>query len=79
MSVSGGHPPGTWREELAYLALVAALRSPDRPVPARVLGLWPDAGADRAVEIDVAALAGAADRVVATVTAVVEARRPVAA
>ncbi len=74
VSVAGGHPPEAWREELAYLALVASLRSPSRPVPARVLGLWPDAGADRCVEIDEAALTGAADRVVATVAAVVEAR-----
>jgi hypothetical protein len=79
VSVSGGHPPETWRGELAYLALVASLRSPSRPVPVRVLGLWPDAGADRCVEIDEAALTGAADRVVGTVAAVVEARRSVPA
>ncbi len=54
VSVSGGCPTDTWSEELAYLALVASLRSPSRPVPARVLGLWPDAGADRCVEIDAA-------------------------
>ena len=44
--------PGAWGEELAFLALVAALRSPSRPVPARVLGLWPDAGVHAAVDID---------------------------
>ncbi len=79
VSVSGGHPSDVWREELAYLALVAALRSPSRPVPARVLGLWPASGADRSVEIDEGALAAAADLVVAVVAAVVEARRPLAA
>jgi hypothetical protein len=79
VSVSGGHPPKAWPEELAYLALVASLRSPSRPVPARVLGLWPDAGADRSVEIDEAALMRAAERVVATVAAVAEARRAVPA
>jgi hypothetical protein len=80
VSVSGGSPPAAWRDELAYLALVAALRSPSRPVPARVLGLWPDAGADHCVEIDEGTLSGAAERVVATVAAVVDARRrPIAA
>jgi len=77
VSLTSGHPPDAWREELAYLALVAALGSPSRPVPARVLGLWPDAGAVRSVEVDEDALSGAADLVVATVAAVVEARRPV--
>jgi hypothetical protein len=46
-------------------------------VPARVLGWWPDAGTDRSVEIDLVSLTGSADRVVATVSAVVEARCPV--
>jgi hypothetical protein len=74
VSVSGGCPTETWSEELAYLALTASLRSPSRPVPSRVLGVWPDAGADRSVEIDTEALAGAAARVAATVAAVVDAR-----
>ncbi len=67
VSVSGGVPGDAWREELAYLALVAGLRSADRPVPVRVLGLWPDAGAERMVEVDEGLLAAAADRVVETV------------
>lgn len=79
VSVSGGCPSEAWREELAYLALVASLRSPSRPVPARVLGRWPDAGADRTVEIDEQALDAAVDRVVECVTAVVEARSSVSA
>jgi hypothetical protein len=79
VSVSGGCPPQTWPEELAYLALVASLRSPSRPVPARVVGVWPDAGSDRTVEIDEGVLVAAADRVVATVAAVVETRTSVAA
>jgi hypothetical protein len=79
VSVSGGCPSDSWRDELAYLALVASLRSPSRPVPARVLGRWPDAGADRTVEVDDRALAEAGDRVVECVTAVVEARRSVSA
>jgi hypothetical protein len=79
VSVSGGCPGEGWQEELAFLALTASLRSPSRPVPARVVGLWPDAGADRCIEVDEAALATAVDRVVATVAAVVASRRPVAA
>jgi hypothetical protein len=79
VSLSGGCPSPAWREELAYLALVASLRSPSRPVPARVVGVWPDAGADRVVEVDEGALTAAADLVVATVTAVVEARLSVPA
>jgi len=43
-------------------------------VPARVVGVWPDTGADGVVEVDEGTLAAAADLVVATVTAVVEAR-----
>jgi len=74
VSVAGGCPTDTWSEELAYLALVASLRSPSLPVPARVLGLWPDAGTDRSVEIDTGTLALAADRVVATTAAVVRSR-----
>jgi hypothetical protein len=79
VSLSGGCPSPAWREELAYLALVAALRSPARPVPARVVGVWPDAGADRVVEVDGDGLAAAADLVVATAAAVVEARSPLPA
>jgi hypothetical protein len=79
VSVSGGCPSEVWREELAYLALVASLRSPSRPVPARVAGVWPDAGAYRSVEVDEQALMAAADRVEATVVTVVEARLSVPA
>ncbi len=77
VSVSGGSPSVAWREELAYLALTAALRSPSRPVPARVTGLWPDAGADRCVEIDEGVLDRAVDRVVDTVATVVTSRQSV--
>lgn len=79
VSVSGGSPDDGWREELGYLALIAGMRSPTRPVPARVLGLWPDAGTHRTLEIDAPALLAATDRLVATVGAVVEARRARAA
>ncbi len=74
VSMSGGRPGAPWAEELAFLALAAGLRSPSRPVPARVLGLWPDAGVHATVDIDAGVLTAAADRVVATVEAVVDAR-----
>jgi hypothetical protein len=72
--LSSGCPPATWAEELAYPALVSALRWPARPVPARVVGLWPDAGEYRVTEVDEPVLVAAADRAVAAVRAVVEAR-----
>ena len=48
----------------------------------RVVGLWPEAGARRTVDVDEATLAGAVDRVVDTVavtTDVVGARAPAVA
>jgi hypothetical protein len=74
VSVSGGCPSRGWPDELAFLALVAALRSPSRPVPVRVAGLWPDSGHHHIVDIDGDALMSAADRVVATVSTAVDAR-----
>jgi hypothetical protein len=79
VSVSGGCPGEFWAEELAYLALVAALHRPSRPVPARVLGLWPDAGVQSHVEVGGEILADAATRVVSTVAAMVEAQSAAAA
>jgi hypothetical protein len=76
VSVSCGIPGEGWREELAYLSLVAGLRSPHRPVPARVLGLWPEAGERRTVEIDSEVLAVAAERVVASVQVLAAGRTP---
>jgi hypothetical protein len=75
VSVSGGIPSEDWRSELGFLALVASLRSPSRPVPARVAGLWPDAGAQRMIDVDADILGAAADRVVSTVSEWVAARR----
>jgi hypothetical protein len=79
VSVCGGSPGDWWREELAYLALVAGVRSADRSVPARVLGMWPDVGMHRVVEIDEDLLSGAVDRVVCAVAATVAAMAAVAA
>jgi hypothetical protein len=79
VSVCGGSPAPGWADELAYVALVSAVRSTIRPVPVRVMGLWPDAGMHRLVEIDDVALGRATDRLVATVAAVVESRGSVVA
>ena len=73
LSVSGGRPGDGWHHELAFLALVAGLASPSRPVPARVVGLWPESGDLRSVEIDARALEGAVDRVVDTVAVMIDA------
>lgn len=67
--VSGGTPSLGWEEDLAFPALVTALRPPSRPVPARVVGLWPDAGTARVLEVDVAVLSRAADLAVEAVGA----------
>ncbi len=74
VSMAGGRPGGPWAEELAFLALAAGLRSSSRPVPARVLGLWPDCGAHGTVDITADLLLKAVDLVVDTVDAVVGAR-----
>lgn len=73
VSVASGIPANGWETELGFLALVASLRSPTRPVPARVVGLWPEAGEHRSVDITRGILAAAVDRVIAGIAAVVEA------
>jgi hypothetical protein len=74
LSVSGGVPSEDWHTELGFLALVASLRSPSRPVPARVAGLWPDVGAQRMIEVDAAILRAAAERVIEAVSELAAAR-----
>ncbi len=65
--VLAGRPQGSWREELAFPALVAGLRWPARPVPARVVGLWPEASEVRTADVDTGLLVSTADRVVEVV------------
>ncbi len=74
VSVAAGIPRTGWETELGFLALVASLRSPTRPVPSRVVGLWPDAGQYRSVDITSGVLTAAGDRVIACIGAVVDAR-----
>jgi hypothetical protein len=68
---SAGAPPPTSECDLAFPALVAALSRPRRPVPGRVVGVWPDAGAHRTLDIGASALEDVAARVVQAVTAMV--------
>lgn len=68
---SAGVPPPTWESDLAFPALVSALCRPRRPVPCRVMGIWPDAGVQHTVEIGVEALDQVAGRVVAAVATMV--------
>ncbi|MGA8369582.1 MAG: hypothetical protein WB765_05595 [Acidimicrobiales bacterium] len=79
VSVSGGVPAEDSRADLGFLALVASLRSPSRPVPARVAGLWPDVGAHRMLDVDGEVLGVAADKVIATVSQWAASRRSSAA
>ena len=48
VSISSGHPQAGWEEELGLsLSGGFGLRSPSRPVPARIGGLWPETGVFR--------------------------------
>jgi hypothetical protein len=73
VSLAGGTPSPSWRDELAFLAL-AALRAESPPLPVRIAGLWPDAGTHRVVELDERALESAVDRLLEAVCTLVNAR-----
>ena len=80
VSVASGVPDHREGEaELAFLALVASLRSPSRPVPNRVVGLWLQSCGFRVVEITEELLDQAASRVIAAVEAVAAAKGGAAA
>lgn len=65
---AGGVPPATWDTDLAFPALVSLLHRPRRPAPCRVMGIWPDAGVQHTVEIDLRLLDRVARRVVSAAT-----------
>ena len=67
VSVAGGIPSDGWPTELGFVALVAGLRRRSLPVPARIVGLWPESGEHRVLEVDSRALHAAVDRVLTTV------------
>ena len=62
--VSGGTPTPSWRIDLGFPALVAALVRGERGVPVRVVGTWPACGQFRVLDVDAAALDAAAHAVV---------------
>ena len=64
---AGGVPPQNWETDLAFPALVSVLHRPRQLAPWRVMGIWPDAGVERTVEIDAELLDRVARRVVAAV------------
>ncbi|MGO9030046.1 MAG: hypothetical protein ACLQOZ_15640 [Acidimicrobiales bacterium] len=72
VSMAGGTPRPGCEVGLGYLALVAALRSPSRPAPARVIGIWPDAGQHRVVDVTDRLLMDAGELVLTGVAAVVD-------
>jgi hypothetical protein len=76
VSVSGGCPTDGWADELAYLALVAGLRPGADTFPVRVLGLWPDTGILRTVDIGAAMVDRAIDLVATTLDALAGAGVP---
>ncbi len=67
---TAGAPPHAWECDLAFPALVAVLSRPRRPGPSRVMGIWPDAGVHRTVDIGTSALERIAARVVEAVAAI---------
>ena len=73
VTMAGGVPDDRSRHELAFPALVAALANPARPLPGRVLGLWPSCGQVRLVDVDIRLLRSAADAVVSATATWVDA------
>jgi len=65
--VGPGLPPGSWTTELGMVALLSMLSRPGRDIPARVVGLWPEAGAFRVADIDDDLLDRSVNRVIGTV------------
>ncbi len=66
---SAGLPPTSWELDLAFPVLVGALARPRRPLPVRVLGIWPDGSEHRTAEVDADLLVRAQRRVLAGVAA----------
>lgn len=63
VSISGGTPRPGWESELGYLAMVGRLGPSGGACPVRVVGLWPEAGEHRVVEVTEPILSAACDRV----------------
>ncbi len=74
--VCAGAPTRGLRLDLGLPALAAVLRAPHRPPPARVVGVWPDAGLAASVEVDGALLEATTRGILTAVDALVAAREP---
>lgn len=69
LCLRAGRPTAEAARDLRIVALGDALTKPDRPVPTRVVGVWPAAGRSLSLEVSPADLAQAARDLVATATA----------
>lgn len=61
VSIAGGAPRRGWESELGYLAMVGRLGPLGGARPVRVVGLWPEAGEHRVVEVTEPVLSAACD------------------
>jgi hypothetical protein len=67
LSLVGGRPGPGSRAELGLAALVEVVRRPGGPVPARVVGWWPECGRALVLDVDEALLASTVSATVAAV------------
>jgi hypothetical protein len=61
--VRSGAPSGGWKVELAFPALVVGLRRGPMVMPGRIVGLWPECGQARVLDVDLDVLSECADAV----------------
>lgn len=59
-----GAPGASWKVELAFPALVVGLRRGPMVMPGRMVGLWPECGQARVLDVDLGVLSECADIVV---------------
>jgi len=71
--VGSGHCPDDWRAELGFPGLVGALARSAEAAPSRVVGVWPDSGQWRVLDLDIATLRAAAVAVVSAAATWVDA------
>ncbi|MGH9093313.1 MAG: hypothetical protein ACRDZR_18325, partial [Acidimicrobiales bacterium] len=64
LTLVGGRPGPGSRVELGLAALVEVVRRPGGPVPARVVGWWPECGRALVLDVDEALLASTVEAVV---------------
>ena len=69
LTIVGGHPGPASRAALGLPALVAAAGGQQQPIPARVVGWWPECGRAVVLPVDAGLLEATADAVVRAVRA----------